>query len=86
MKGIGLGLLPAFIDPEAQMAQFVGGFLQQVLLVIVVMLPIVHVRRRRARQEDASPRGVRVFAPGQMGGQSVPTGGPAAANGAASAQ
>jgi hypothetical protein len=71
MKGIALAMLPAFIDPGAQMAQFVGGFPQQVLLVIVVMLPIVHVRRRRATQGDASPRQVRVFAPRQIGGQSV---------------
>ena len=71
MKGIGLGMMPAFIGPEAQMAQFLGGVLQQILLVIVVMLPIIHVGRRRATLGEASPRRVRVVAGGQMGGQSV---------------
>ena len=46
MKGIGLALVPSLVGIEAQMAQYLGGLLQQALVTIAVMLPIVQVRRR----------------------------------------
>ncbi|MBZ5627442.1 MAG: hypothetical protein LAO06_01085 [Acidobacteriia bacterium] len=46
MKGIGLTLLPSLVGIEAQMAQYLGGLLQQAFVTIAVMLPIVQVRRR----------------------------------------
>ena len=65
MKAIGIALLPMFGSADAQMAQFLGGFLQQILLVIVVMLPILRVERRREipRGAAAGPRGLRFRAP-----------------------
>jgi hypothetical protein len=42
---IGVMLLLNFIIIEAQMAMYVGGVVQQTLLVIIVFLPILHLRK-----------------------------------------
>ena len=47
MKGIGLALVPSLATVEGQMAQYLGGLAQQILVTIVVMLPITCVRQRR---------------------------------------
>jgi hypothetical protein len=45
MASIGLTLLLQFLSIESQMAQYVGGILQQVFLMLVVMIPVVQFRR-----------------------------------------
>ena len=45
MTGIGLILLPGFLSVESQMAQYLGGLAQQVVVTILVMLPVVRIRR-----------------------------------------
>jgi hypothetical protein len=70
MKAIGIALLPTLASVDAQMAQWLGGFLQQVLLTIAVMLPIVQVRRRSAAKHTAPGRR-RVTAPGPFAGQGI---------------
>ncbi|MBZ5567102.1 MAG: hypothetical protein LAN64_04540 [Acidobacteriia bacterium] len=47
MKGIGLALVPSLAGIEGQMAQYLGGLAQQILVTIVVMLPIACIRQRR---------------------------------------
>jgi len=49
MTGIGVILLPQFLSVESQMAQYVGGILQQVLVTLVVMLPIIRIQGLRSR-------------------------------------
>ncbi len=65
MKGIGMGMMPSFIFPEAQMAQFLGGFFQQVGLVMMIMLPIVSVRRGH-RDAATAPGSGRQVSPAAM--------------------
>jgi len=67
MKGVGMALLPGFVNMESQMAQYFGGILQTALLSIIVILPIVEVTRRRQihpsfrrRRVPVSPQPVRV--------------------------
>jgi hypothetical protein len=43
MIAIGLIMLPQFLAIESQMAQYLGGILQQVLVTLVVMLPVVQI-------------------------------------------
>src|SRR4029079_12788179 len=47
MTGIGVILLPQFLAVESQMAQYVGGILQQIVVTLVVMLPIIRVEGLR---------------------------------------
>ena len=49
MTGIGVILLPQFLAVEAQMAQYVGGIVQQVLVTLIVMLPIIRIQGLRSR-------------------------------------
>jgi hypothetical protein len=56
MTGIGLILLPQFLSIESQMAQYVGGIVQQVVVTIIVMLPIVRFARA-----PGSPRPIRTL-------------------------
>jgi hypothetical protein len=41
MSGIGVILLPQFLSVESQLAQYVGGILQQVVVTLIVMSPII---------------------------------------------
>jgi hypothetical protein len=50
MTGIGVILLPQFLAVEAQMAQYVGGIVQEVLVTLLVMLPIIRVQGLRTRR------------------------------------
>ncbi len=45
--GLGIGLLGGLIAIEGQVAQYLGGMIQQIGLVFVVMLPVI--RRRKTR-------------------------------------
>ena len=49
MTGIGVILLPQFISVESQMAQYVGGIVQQVVVTLIVMLPIIRIQGPRSR-------------------------------------
>ena len=49
MTGIGVILLPQFLSVESQMAQYVGGILQEVVVTLIVMLPIIRIRGLRSR-------------------------------------
>jgi hypothetical protein len=60
MKGIGLALMPCLVAVESQMAQYLGGLLQQAFVTILVMAPIVQVRRRAASFRRVFPRVLRV--------------------------
>jgi hypothetical protein len=57
MTGIGVILLPQFLAVESQMAQYLGGIMQQVVVTLIVMLPIIRIEGRRSRRL-ASPVGV----------------------------
>jgi len=50
MTGIGLILLPGFLSIESQMAQYLSGIAQQVVVTIIVMLPVVRIRRSHSSQ------------------------------------
>lgn len=49
MTAIGVILLPQFISVESQMAQYVGGVMQQVVVTLIVMLPIIRIHGLRSR-------------------------------------
>ena len=55
MKGIGVILLPQFLAVESQMAQYVGGIVQQVVVTLIVMLPIIRIQALRVRTRRAIP-------------------------------
>jgi hypothetical protein len=54
MTGIGVILLPQFLSVESQMAQYVGGIVQEVAVTLIVMLPIIRIQGLRSRRV-ASP-------------------------------
>jgi hypothetical protein len=45
-NAIGLALIPNFLTIEAQLAQYLGGILQTILLVFIVMMPVMFKKRR----------------------------------------
>jgi hypothetical protein len=49
MTGIGVILLPQFLAVESQLAQYVGGIMQQVVVTLIVMLPIIRIQGLRSR-------------------------------------
>lgn len=49
MTGIGVILLPQFLSVESQMAQYLGGIMQEVVVTLLVMLPIVRIQGLRSR-------------------------------------
>jgi hypothetical protein len=49
MTGIGVILLPQFLAVESQIAQYVGGILQQVVVALIVMMPILQIHGLRSR-------------------------------------
>jgi hypothetical protein len=52
MLGLGVALLPQMIGIEAQMAGYLGGILQQVLLTLLVFLPVIRLSRRHRRLDQ----------------------------------
>src|SRR5258705_8735629 len=50
MTGIGVILLPQFLAVESQVAQYVGGIMQQVVVTLIVMLPIIQIEGLRLRR------------------------------------
>lgn len=49
MTAIGVILLPQFLSVESQMAQYVGGIVQEVAVTLIVMLPIIRIQGLRSR-------------------------------------
>lgn len=49
MTAIGVILIPQFLAVESQMAQYLGGIVQQVVVTLIVMLPIIRVQGLRSR-------------------------------------
>ncbi|HKO42655.1 MAG TPA: hypothetical protein VJU84_05170 [Pyrinomonadaceae bacterium] len=43
---LGVVLLPQFLTIESQLAQYLGGIIQQVLFTLIIMLPAMSLRRR----------------------------------------
>jgi hypothetical protein len=58
MTGIGVILLPQFLSVESQMAQYVGGIVQEVVVTLLVMLPIIRVQDLRSRGFAKSVKGL----------------------------
>jgi hypothetical protein len=58
MTGIGIILLPQFLAVESQMAQYLGGIMQQVLVTLVVMLPIIRIQGLRFRSKAIPTKGL----------------------------
>jgi hypothetical protein len=55
-NAIGLALMPNFLTIEAQLAQYLGGILQTILLVFIVMMPVAFQKRRGQPQEFPARR------------------------------
>lgn len=55
MGCIGLVLLMQFLSIESQMAQYLGGILQQILLMLVAMLPLIQLGTRKTRLPSFVP-------------------------------
>jgi hypothetical protein len=51
LQAVGVVLLPTFLSIESQMAQYLGGIIQEVVVILIVMLPAVKMTRsfRRPR-------------------------------------
>lgn len=69
MKGVGMALLPGFVNMESQMGQYLGGIVQIAFLTILVMLPLAQVTRRwqaqpsfKRRRVPVSPQPIRISA------------------------
>ena len=49
MNGLGLVLLPQLVSLEFQMAQYLSGIAQTVIVTLIVMLPVIRLRRAKGR-------------------------------------
>lgn len=49
LQAIGVVLLPTFLAIESQLAQYLGGILQEVVIILLVMLPAIKLTRTFAR-------------------------------------
>jgi hypothetical protein len=51
LQAVGVVLLPTFLSIESQMAQYLGGIIQEVVVILIVMLPAITMTRsfRRPR-------------------------------------
>jgi hypothetical protein len=55
LKAMGIVLLPTFLAIEAQLAQYLGGIIQQVLFTLFVFLPALNITMMRDRGLTAKP-------------------------------
>jgi hypothetical protein len=55
LNSLGTALLPALLVLESQMAEYVAGIVQQILLAILILMPILEIsnRNRRFRQKES---------------------------------
>ena len=49
LQAIGVVLLPTFLSIESQLAQYLGGIIQEVVVITIVMLPAIKMTRSFAR-------------------------------------
>lgn len=56
MTAIGVILIPQFLSVEAQLAQYLGGVVQQVIVTLIVMFPIISVRNSGRRRVSEPSR------------------------------
>jgi hypothetical protein len=49
LKAIGVVLLPTFLSVESQLAQYLGGIIQEVVVILIVMLPAIKMTRSLIR-------------------------------------
>jgi len=56
MTAIGVILIPQFLAVEAQLAQYLGGIVQQVAVTLIVMLPIIRLRQSERRRVSEPAR------------------------------
>lgn len=54
MSAIGVVLLPQFLGIEVQLAGYIGGIVQQVFFTVLVMLPVVRIKKSCKRATDIS--------------------------------
>ncbi|HEY5405131.1 MAG TPA: hypothetical protein VIK24_19825, partial [Pyrinomonadaceae bacterium] len=52
---IGIAMIPQMIGIEAQMATYLGGILQQVLLTLIVFLPVIGLSKKAMSQVLVEP-------------------------------
>jgi hypothetical protein len=45
LQAVGVVLLPTFLSIESQMAQYLGGIIQEVVVILIVMLPAIKMTR-----------------------------------------
>ncbi len=50
LQAVGVVLLPTFLSIESQMAQYLGGIIQEVVVILIVMLPAVKMTRSFVRR------------------------------------
>ncbi len=48
MVGMGMALLPQLLVIESQMAPYLGGIVQQIVLTLIIFLPIIRFTPRRS--------------------------------------
>jgi hypothetical protein len=56
MTAVGVILIPQFLAVESQMAQYLGGIVQQVVVTLLVMLPIISLHGSQRRGVSRSAR------------------------------
>lgn len=64
--GIGIALLPGFLGIESQMAQYLAGVVQKILLTILVFLPVIQTREGSGaawQRRPLAPAGLWRFRP-----------------------
>ncbi|HKP46613.1 MAG TPA: hypothetical protein VJT50_08430 [Pyrinomonadaceae bacterium] len=49
LSALGVVLLPQFLSIESQLAQYMGGIVQQILFSLIIMLPALSLRRSQVR-------------------------------------
>jgi len=61
LNGIGIALIPTFLGVDSQLAQYLAGIAQSIVVVLFVLWPVLHVRlreRQNASVPDPTPRPV----------------------------
>ena len=51
LQAVGVVLLPTFLSIESQLAQYLGGIIQEVVIIIIVMLPAIKMTRSFRRPQ-----------------------------------
>jgi len=51
LQAVGVVLLPTFLSIESQMAQYLGGIIQEVVVIMIVMLPAIKLTRSFRRPQ-----------------------------------